>query len=99
MTSPINPPTTQAGAAEDDTRSTVYAIVGAMAPVAGAELTDETTLIADLGYDSLRLLELTLALEQGLGLPELAPEETATVATLGDVVHLVSAARRQEAAR
>ncbi|WP_199930808.1 phosphopantetheine-binding protein [Streptomyces sp. CB02923] len=75
----------------------MYAIVGAMAPAPDAELADDTRLIADLAYDSLRLLELTLALEQGFGLPEIAPEETATVTTLGDVVRMVTAAQQQEA--
>ncbi|MHC3821048.1 phosphopantetheine-binding protein (plasmid) [Streptomyces sp. NBC_00341] len=84
---------------EDDTRTTVYAIVGAMAPVPDTELTDETALAADLGYDSLRLIELTLALEQGFALPELGAHETATAGTLGDVVRLVSAARLREAAK
>ncbi|MDI5961314.1 phosphopantetheine-binding protein [Streptomyces sp. SL13] len=70
-----------------------------MAPMTGVELADETTLVADLAYDSLRLIELTLALEQGFGLPELPQEETAMVTTLGDIVRMVAAARRQEAAR
>lgn len=95
MTSPTSPPVP----VEDDARDTVFAIVGAMAPVPDAELTDDTALVADLGYDSLRLIELTLALEQAFGLPELGQDETATAGTLGDVVRLVSAVRLREAGR
>ncbi|WP_413803311.1 hypothetical protein [Streptomyces iranensis] len=84
---------------EDETRSRVYAIVGAMAPARGATLADDTALIADLAYDSLRLIELTLALEEGFGLGELAQERTATVTTLGDIVRLVTEARRETEAR
>lgn len=95
MTSPTDPPRP----IEDEAWSKVYAIVGAMAPATGVELADDTRLVTDLAYDSLRLIELTMALEQGFGLPELAPEDAAAVSTLGDVVRLVTAARRQEAAR
>ncbi|MBI0293097.1 hypothetical protein JBE04_00930 [Streptomyces sp. PRKS01-29] len=84
---------------EDETRSKVYAIVGAMAPAGDAALADDTALIADLAYDSLRLIELTLALEEGFGLGELAQERTATVTTLGDIVRLVTEARREAEAR
>ncbi|WP_413805072.1 hypothetical protein [Streptomyces sp. OE57] len=84
---------------EDETRSKVYAIVGTMAPAGGATLADDTALVADLAYDSLRLIELTLALEEGFGLGELAQERTATVTTLGDVVRLVTEARQETGAR
>ncbi|OPF81173.1 hypothetical protein VT50_0211175 [Streptomyces antioxidans] len=66
-----------------------------MAPVGEAALADDTELIADLAYDSLRLIELTLALEQGFGLGELAQERTATVTTLGDIVRLVTEVRQE----
>jgi len=84
---------------EDETRSKVYAIVGAMAPAGGATPADDTALIADLAYDSLRLIELTLALEQGFGLGELAQERTATVTTVGDIVRLVTEARQETEVR
>ncbi|MCQ8187501.1 phosphopantetheine-binding protein [Streptomyces rugosispiralis] len=84
---------------EDETRSKVYAVVGAMAPAGDATLADDTRLIADLAYDSLRLIELTLALEEGFGLGELAQERTATVTTLGDIVRLVTEARRETEAQ
>jgi len=43
-------------------------------------------LIDDLGFDSVRLIELTMALERAFGLPPLRPENLATVATVDDVV-------------
>ncbi|AUA08965.1 acyl carrier protein [Streptomyces samsunensis] len=84
---------------DDATRNTVYAIVGAMAPAGGVHLADDTELITDLAYDSLRLIELTLALEDGFGLAELGQEKTATVTTVGDIVRLVTEARHEEEGR
>ncbi|MFD0448394.1 hypothetical protein ACFQ10_48265 [Streptomyces indonesiensis] len=44
-------------------------------------------------------MELTLALEEGFGLGELAQERTATVTTLGDIVRLVTEVRQETGAR
>jgi acyl carrier protein len=82
LTGTISPPRGQ-----DD----VHALVAAMAPRPGAALTDDTRLIADLAYDSLRLIELSIALERRFGLPEVDESAIATVNTVGDVVDLVAA--------
>jgi acyl carrier protein len=47
---------------------------------AGARLVD------DLGFDSVRLIELTMALERAFGLPPQRPENLATITTVDDVV-------------
>ena len=46
----------------------------------------DARLIDDLGFDSVRLIELTMALERGFGLPPQRPENLATINTVDDVV-------------
>ncbi|KRE25700.1 hypothetical protein ASG82_17185 [Mycobacterium sp. Soil538] len=45
-----------------------------------------TRLVDDLGFDSVRLIELTMALERAFGLPPQHPEKLATITTVDDVV-------------
>ena len=85
MTGTISPPRD---------RDDVHALVAAMAPRPGAALTDDTRLIADLAYDSLRLIELSIALERWFGLAEVDETAIATVSTVGDVVDLVATHRK-----
>lgn len=66
-------------------------IVLALAPVPPADpagLTSSTRLVADLGYDSLALVELTAALVEELGVDE---ERAVDVLTVGDVDELAAA--------
>jgi acyl carrier protein len=49
---------------DDESRARTRVIVGAMAPQQGDPLAADTRLVYDLGYDSLRLLELAMALEE-----------------------------------
>jgi acyl carrier protein len=64
-------------------------IVVALAPEPVEEPTGATRLIEDLGYDSLRLMELTIALEERFGV-RTTGEETAQVQTLDDVRGLLT---------
>ncbi|WP_197283527.1 acyl carrier protein [Mycobacterium sp. Marseille-P9652] len=74
------------------TEKEVLALVAAMAPAADdAHLQD--TFMDDLGYTSLRFLELSIALERAFGLPPLTPESLAGVSTVGDLVDLVRSQR------
>lgn len=79
----------------DFDESTCYAVIAAMAPRpvtsvdAGARLRD------DLLFDSMRLIELAMALERHFGLPTLDLGESVDVTTAGDIVGLI---RRQLAA-
>jgi acyl carrier protein len=43
-------------------------------------------LIDDLGFDSVRLIELAMTLERAFGLPPQRPENLAAVSTVDDVV-------------
>ncbi|MFJ9367217.1 acyl carrier protein [Nocardia sp. NPDC101769] len=51
---------------------------------------DELRLIEDLGFDSLRLMELTVVLEQSFALPRYRPEQLMGVLRVGQVVDLVT---------
>lgn len=70
----------------------VWAIVAAMAPNSAGTLSDETDLKDQLEYNSLRLMELTMALESRFGLAPIDIDVTFQVATVGDVVRLVAGA-------
>ncbi len=68
----------------------VLALVGAMAPAAREPRLDDTFMV-ELGYTSLRFLELSIAVERAFGLSPLTPEALAGVSTVGDLVDLVRA--------
>ncbi|WP_433194181.1 acyl carrier protein [Nocardia sp. CA-107356] len=68
----------------------VRRIVLAMAPEPPAELADEHRLVEDLGFDSLRLMELTVVLERAFALPRYRPEELVGVRRVDAVIALVS---------
>jgi acyl carrier protein len=68
----------------------VLALVAAMAPASGEPRLDDTFMV-ELGYTSLRFLELSIAVERAFGLPPLTPESLAGVSTVGDLVDLVRA--------
>lgn len=64
-------------------------VVAAMAPaVPTGGLTGELRLIDDLGFDSLRLVELTMALEDALELDPIPQARLAEVMTVGAVQDL-----------
>lgn len=68
----------------------VREIVAAMAPQPVAEMTGTDRLIEELGYDSLRLMELTVVLERSFELPRFKPEELMGVLRVDAVVDLVT---------
>ncbi|GAA3990195.1 hypothetical protein GCM10022247_06050 [Allokutzneria multivorans] len=70
----------------------VAKVVAAMAPNQGVAITADSSLTADLGYDSLRLMELTMALEKHFELQPVDFERAATVTTVADVTRLVEEA-------
>ncbi|WP_433756596.1 acyl carrier protein [Nocardia sp. CA-135398] len=72
------------------TADKVRRIVLAMAPEPPAELSDEHRLVEDLGFDSLRLMELTVVLERAFELPRYRPEELVGVRRVDAVIALVS---------
>ncbi|WP_179466334.1 acyl carrier protein [Mycolicibacterium vinylchloridicum] len=72
-------------------RDEVLALVAAMAPDTASEPDLNSALIGDLGYTSLRLVELSIAVERAFELPQLNPELLAGVYTVSDLVDLVEA--------
>lgn len=75
----------------DADRATEIALdlVTALAPeVPGGSLRHAHRLVDDLGFDSLRLVELTMALEDALGTGPLPQSRLASVTTVGRVVDL-----------
>lgn len=85
MTTPDPPTTTRPGTIRDE----VFTIVRAMAPEPDGELEDATRLVDDLGYQSLRLVELTMALEETFDLPPFDRADLTGVSVIGDVVSLI----------
>lgn len=67
----------------------VYRVIDAMSPKPGTACTADDRLVEDLGFDSLRLMELTVVLERTFGLPAHRPEELAGVLAVGQVVMLI----------
>jgi acyl carrier protein len=70
-------------------RDAVLALVTALAPAPVAEPDLHGALIDDLGYTSLRLLELCIAVERAFALSPLGQDALAGVRTVGDLANLV----------
>ncbi|QIS02440.1 acyl carrier protein [Nocardia brasiliensis] len=68
----------------------VRALVQRMAPDPRAVATDDQRLVEDMGFDSLRLMELTVVLERSFDLPRYRPEQLVGVRRVGEVVTLVT---------
>ena len=49
-------------------------------------ITMDTAFVEDLGADSLDVVELTMAMEEEFGLPEVSEDELKTLLTVGDLV-------------
>jgi len=77
-------------------QESVEVVIAAMAPRPGAAMTGDTDLRSGLGYSSLRLIELMIALEQHLDLPPVDLAEAPPVRTVGDVIDLAIAAMPEE---
>lgn len=61
-------------------------------PTRADDLEGKHRLIEDLGFDSIRLMELTVALERGFALERYTPEQLADIRSVDDVLTLVSTA-------
>jgi acyl carrier protein len=79
---------------ESAVRSDVYSAIAAMTDI-DVPITDDSELRADLAFDSIRLIELTMVLERHFELPQLDSASTATVTTVGDVIRLVTASGKE----
>ena len=68
-----------------DNKSTALAVVAKVSKVDAATLTPEMELVADLGLDSARALELLVELEDALD-TEISDEEAAKLNSVGDIL-------------
>ncbi|MFQ6396787.1 acyl carrier protein [Nocardia sp. KC 131] len=75
--------------ADTATAAKVRRLVLTMAP-RPSTLEDTKRLIEDLGFDSLRLMELTVVLERTFDLPRYRPEQLIGVRRVREVIALVS---------
>lgn len=77
----------------------VLILVEAMAPTppVGATVDSalDSALVDDLGYDSLRLLELSIAAEQAFALPPVSPDKLVGIVTVRDLAEFVRAQQDQ----
>jgi acyl carrier protein len=70
-------------------REDVRKLIEQLAPVQGVEISPSTELGVDLGYESLRLMELATALEDRFELDEITEDDAAEAETVGEVEDLV----------
>lgn len=68
-------------------------VIRTMARTDPGFINEETRLAEDLGFDSLRLVELAIVLERSFGLPPLNMDQTLTVTTVGGMARLVRGIR------
>ncbi|GAA5103288.1 acyl carrier protein [Nocardia iowensis] len=63
-------------------------IIAGLAPKSDLPIEPNSRLVEDLGFNSLSLLELAIALEAEFSLPDLDPSAAAQIVTVADVVEL-----------
>jgi acyl carrier protein len=73
-----------------DHKSTALAVVAQVAKVDAATITPDMELVADLGLDSARALELLVELEDALD-TEISDEAAARLNTVGDILAYIEA--------
>lgn len=56
-----------------------------------SEISPDTEFVADLGCDSLDIVELTITLEEEFGMPEVPEEDLKTIKSIGDLVSYAEA--------
>jgi acyl carrier protein len=74
---------------ENVVRENVRKTIADLAPVKDVEISPSTELSVDLGYDSLRLMELATLLEDHFELDEIPEDDAAEADTVGEVEELV----------
>ena len=61
-----------------------------MSPKNVESVSDDERLVEDLGYDSLTLIELAVAIEDRFDLPTISEEEAMRIRTVGDLERFVA---------
>ena len=73
----------------EEQRGAVRRIVARLSPTGAATAEPEHRLIEDLGYDSLALIELAIALEDEFRLTPLSDYESLDIVRVGEVEELI----------
>lgn len=74
---------------ENKVREDVRRLIEQLAPVRDVEIAPSTELGVDLGYESLRLMELATAFEEHFDLDEITEDDAAEADTVGEVEDLI----------
>jgi acyl carrier protein len=74
---------------ENAVREDVRRLIEQLAPVRDVQISPSTELGVDLGYESLRLMELATAFEDHFGLDEITEDDAAEADTVGEVEELI----------
>jgi acyl carrier protein len=74
---------------EDAIREDIRTLIIDLAPVKGVAITPSSDLSVELGYDSLRLMELATVLEDHFGLKEITEDDAAEAETVAEIEGLV----------
>ena len=69
-------------------RETTLAVIAKVSKVDVAAIRPEMDLVADLGFDSAKALELLVELEEALGI-EISDEQAARLNSVGDILAIV----------
>lgn len=77
----------------DEKKETVLEVISTLANVSKDSLEPESELVADLGIDSPKALQLLVELEEALEI-EISDEEAAKLETVGDILKLCSLVRK-----
>jgi acyl carrier protein len=72
-------------------RVRIREIIDELAPIRRPDMTGETLLVVDLGYDSLQLVELAVALEDHFALSDADFDDATQVETVADVEERIMA--------
>ncbi|EFV14267.1 acyl carrier protein [Segniliparus rugosus] len=73
----------------DHVRTRVYNLVGRLSPEGPKEILPTDRIIDDLGYHSVKVVELVIEIELEFNLPPFSEADTAGVETVDDIVQLV----------
>lgn len=73
----------------NDVVTDVRGLIAGMSPKEMPIVAPQARLIEDLGYDSLALIELAVAIESHFGIEAISDEQAMGIATVGDLERLV----------
>jgi acyl carrier protein len=79
---------------DSEPAAVVRELIAEMSPLGVAEISPETALVEELGFDSLGLVELVVVIEDRLDLPRLEEQALIGVERVGDLERIATGASR-----